>query len=85
MNMRIAEGVGVEVLDGVVYAAPLPDGPIMVLEGVAALIWNEATEVPRERIAPHIAVQTGQAVESIRAHVDAFIEEVVARGLLRPD
>ena len=29
-----------------VYLAHLPDGPLVVLEGVAALIWQEATAAP---------------------------------------
>ena len=47
VRLRANDGVGVEVLGDTVYAAPLPDGPIMVLEGIAALIWREATAQPR--------------------------------------
>jgi len=31
--------------DGTVYAAVLPDGPILVLSGTAALVWHAATGI----------------------------------------
>ena len=82
MRLRVADGVGVEVVEEVVYAAPLPDGPIIVLEGIAALIWNEACEVRRETVAEAVAAKTGQDVASIRRHVDGFLDEMLSRGML---
>lgn len=85
MRLRIADEVGVHLLGDVVYAAPLPGGPIMVLEGVAALIFNEAVGAPREGVAHAVASRTGQDVASIRPHVDRFIEEMLSRGLITED
>ena len=85
MRLRANDGVGVEFLSDVVYAAPLPDGPITVLEGVAALIWREATTQPRERVADVVAARTAQDAASIRPYVDGFIDEMISRGLLVPE
>jgi hypothetical protein len=85
VNLRANDGVGVEIVGDIVYAAPLPDGPIMVLEGVAALIWREATAEPRGTVADVVAAATGQDAASIRPYVDGFIDEMVSRGLLVPE
>jgi Coenzyme PQQ synthesis protein D (PqqD) len=82
MTLRAADGIGVEQVGHVVYAAPLPDGPITVLDGVAALIWREAQGAPRERVASGVAAATGEDVGSIAAHVDGFLDELLVRGLL---
>jgi hypothetical protein len=67
---------------GIVYAARLPMGPIVVLEGIAALIWDEAFAGDRETISDRVAAATDAAPDAIRAHVDAFVADLVARGLL---
>ena len=85
MRLRANDGVGVEVLGDTVYAAPLPDGPIMVLEGIAAVIWREATAQPRGSVAAVVAATTGEDAAFIRAYVDGFIDEMVLRGLLVPE
>lgn len=82
MRLRVADGVGVEELEGVVYAAPLPDGPIVVLDGVAALIWTEGCRLPRAEVAAAVAEHTGQQTSTVRAHVEDFLDTMVARGLL---
>ncbi len=68
-----------------VYAARLPDGPIVVLDGVAALIWNEACSGDRESIADRVAGATDTAPEAIRGDVHAFLADLLARGLLVQD
>lgn len=68
--------------DGTVYAARLPDGPIVVLEGVAALIWDEACAGDRGTITDRVAAATDVAPDLIRADVDSFVTDLVARGLL---
>ena len=50
-RLRVAENVGVDVVDDVVYVAPLPDGPIAVLDGIAAFIWEETLGTEREHVA----------------------------------
>lgn len=66
----------------VLYVATLPDGPIIVLEGISALIWDEACGGDRETIVDRVAAATNATPEAIRADVEAFVAELVARGLL---
>lgn len=68
--------------DDVVYAAILPDGPIVVLDGIAGAIWSEAGGGPSSTIADRVSALTGASVADIRIEVEAFIEELVRRGLL---
>ncbi|GAA1762312.1 PqqD family protein [Agromyces humatus] len=81
-RLRPAAGVGTLESDGTVYVAPLPDGPIVVLEGIAVLIWGEACGGDRDTIADRVAEATDAPPDEIRAHVDAFVADLVARGLL---
>lgn len=81
-RLRPAHGVGTVESDGTVYAATLPDGPIVVLDGVAALIWVEALSGERATLADRVAAATDVAADAIRADVEAFVADLVARGLL---
>ena len=65
-----------------VYAARLPDGPIVVLDGVAGLIWAAACEGPAATIVDRVAAVTDASPDAIRADVDAFVVDLVRRGLL---
>ncbi|WP_136707707.1 PqqD family protein [Agromyces sp. H66] len=82
MSYRLATGVGLEESEGSIYLAPLPGGPILVLEGVAALIFTEATTGDPEHLAERILEQVHGPPDEIAAHVAAFIDDLVARGLL---
>jgi hypothetical protein len=77
-----SHGVGFVIDGGTVYAARLPDGPIVVLDGIAALIWVEACEGERETITDRVAAATDAAPDAIRADVDAFVADLVERGLV---
>lgn len=81
---RLRPGVDVATTedDGTIYAAHLPEGPIAVLDGVAGLIWAEACAGERETIVDRVAEATDAAPAVIRADVEAFVDELVARGLL---
>jgi len=79
---RPGDAVGVVEDDGAIYVAKLPTGPIVVLDGIAALIWIEACEGDRETIADRVARATDAAPDAIRADVEAFVADLVARGLL---
>jgi hypothetical protein len=79
---RPRSGLGVVVRDDTVYVAPLPDGPILVLEAVAAVIWVAACGGPASTTAERVAIATGLPVERVRADVDAFVSELVERHLL---
>ncbi|MCK8610132.1 PqqD family protein [Agromyces sp. C10] len=82
-RLRRAPGVAVvEGEDDVVYAALLPDGPIVVLGGGAAAIWLEAAVGDRDSIADRVAARTGASVEDVRTEVNRFVDELLERGLL---
>ncbi len=81
-RLRRAPGVGLITEEGILYAASLPDGPIVVLSGVAALIWGEACTGERATIAERVARATEVSPDQIRPDVDAFVADLVARGLL---
>jgi hypothetical protein len=68
----------------VVYLASLPDGPIQVLNGVASLIWLEATETDTPiGVVERIAALVDRPPESIRTEVDSFLAHLIETGLLR--
>jgi hypothetical protein len=76
-----ASDLATEVVDDAVYAARLPSGPIVVLEGVSAVIWEEAC-ADGDRVVEHVAARTGRAPEEIAESVTAFVDRLVADGLL---
>ena len=79
---RPSDAVGIVEHEDVLYVATLPDGPIIVLDGISALIWDEACAGDRETIVDRVAAATDATTEAIRADVEAFVAELVARGLL---
>jgi hypothetical protein len=81
-RLRPPSDVAVTEEGDAVYAAHLPDGPIAVLEGTAALIWDEACSGERETIADRVAEATGAAADEIRSDVESFVDQLVAQGLL---
>jgi hypothetical protein len=84
-RLRRALAVAALELDGTVYAAYLPDGPIAVLDGVAGLVWAEACAGERTTIAERVAEATDVAADEIRDEVDAFVSDLMTRGLLMPE
>ena len=77
------EGNGQAAGEVVVYLARMPSGPLVVLEGSAALIWTELTAGSGLEAALVRLGQTfDQPVEVLRPHVSAFAADLVARGLL---
>ena len=83
---RPARDVGVVApADGVsVYLARLPDGPVLVLEGVAATIWREATTGPEQGWVARVASAFDEAEEDVDADVRGFVADLEARGVLEP-
>ena len=79
---RPGDAVGIVEHEEVLYVATLPDGPIIVLDGIAGLIWDEACAGDRRTIVDRVAALTDAAPEAIRADVEAFVADLVARGLL---
>ncbi len=81
-HLHLPSSVGTLEMDGVAYVAPLPCGPIVVLEGSAVLVWNEARSGQRATVADRVAALTGVPPDAIRPQVDAFVADLVALGLL---
>ena len=81
---RLRPASGVAHLDhgDVVYAATLPGGPILVLEGGAAAIWAAACDGSRDTIAERVAEATGAEVADVRSEVGSFVDELLTLGLL---
>lgn len=81
---RPCADVGVVDRDDGVYVARLPEGPIIVLSGTAAVVWRSACAAgegePADRVAPHV----DQGAAEIADDVDAFIASLVAQHLLEP-
>jgi hypothetical protein len=70
--------------DDVCYAAVLPSGPIVVMDGIAGLIWTEACDGPAVTLVERIAAATAAEPDEIRADVERFVAELVEVGLLQP-
>jgi hypothetical protein len=70
------------VRDAVVFLLPLPDGPVWVLEGSAALIWVVAAEGvahPARAVAELAGLELDGDLE---AAVSGYLDDLVGRGLL---
>jgi hypothetical protein len=86
-----AEGLG-EATEPKWYVARLPDGPLVVLDGTAAVVWSEAfagsEDSLAERVAQHLlgaragADDLRDAAEEIRADVAEFVAGLIRDGLL---
>ena len=83
-RLRRAPDVGVYWLDGVLYLAPLPHGPILILDQIATLIWNEALAGDEESLVDRVAATTGTTPDEIGASVAEFVDTLIARGVLEP-
>ncbi|NUO34135.1 MAG: hypothetical protein HOQ27_03535 [Dermatophilaceae bacterium] len=83
---RVPTDVGVTVgADGrTVYVASLPAGPLVVLEGAAAVIWTEATAGPADGWLGRVARAVGRPEADVSADAEAFVADLCARGLVRP-
>jgi hypothetical protein len=77
-----AQHVGVEDHGEVVYIAPLPDGPIRVLEGVAALIWRAACAGPSHTIAPRVLFDVADPPADASDMIESVVSELRMAGLL---
>ena len=64
------------------YVARLPAGPIIVLDGTAALIWTVACADEPGSIAARVAARVDRDVAEIAYAVDEFVADLVEQGLL---
>ncbi len=83
---RPAKSVGVvATADGEhVFLAQLPDGPVLVLDGVAATIWTEATTGPDQGWVGRVASVFDETEEDVEGDVRRFVADLEARGILVP-
>ncbi|WP_370894787.1 PqqD family peptide modification chaperone [Janibacter sp. GXQ6167] len=74
---------------GVLYLAPLPDGPALMVPGSGASVWdaaNELGEASAAEIARHLAGPADQDPDVIAADIAPFLDALVtARVLIRTD
>lgn len=74
-----------------VYVARLPSGPLLVLDGSAAVVWDAATcDGPDRGLSPEnvvlatVADTAGVDIDDVRDDVLALLADLVRRGLLTP-
>lgn len=75
-------GVTVSEEGRTVYLAHLPAGPILVLEGAAAVIWAEGTTAPAEGWLERVAASVGEPAAAIATDVEAFVADLRERRLI---
>ncbi|MBK9696306.1 MAG: PqqD family protein [Propionibacteriaceae bacterium] len=80
--LRLPGDVAAVEMDGVVYVARIPAGPIQVLQGSAGLIWREAHQGDRRGVVERVADRIGADPDIVRADVEEFVELLLAQGLL---
>lgn len=80
-RVRRAERCAVIDDGDVIYAAPLPDGPIIVLDGISALIWRVVGDPDVADVTAHVAEATGEHPDDIAPHVATFLDDLVRFGL----
>lgn len=76
------------------YVAHLPSGPLVVLDGSAAVVWHAATLDRGElfaspgdlvaEVAASVAEMVGLEVDDVRSGVADLLADLVGRGLLVP-
>lgn len=63
--------------------ARLPAGPIVVLDGTAALIWTIACADEPGSVAERVAEHVDRDLSEIAPAIDEFLADLVSRGFLR--
>lgn len=84
MRYRPAADVGVIDDGDAVYAARLPQGPIVVLAGTAAVIWRAACDGRAGTVTDRVAGSVDRDGAAIDGAVEVFVADLVGRGLLQP-
>ncbi|MDR2997210.1 MAG: PqqD family protein [Microbacterium sp.] len=82
MILHRATDLGVTVRDDVVYLAPLPEGPIMVLTDAAAEVWLVADGAPRDEIVVRLAARRGSAEPEAAPDAERYLKAFTDAGLL---
>lgn len=72
--------------DDAVYVAVIPEGPVRVLEGAGAIIWEAIGDHRRvSEIIAEAAAQAGLSAGQIGDEVRAFLTNLSDLGLIRLD
>ncbi len=82
-DLHRAPEVAVERVGETAYLAPLPDGPITVLEGAALVVWDAVSGGGVAEIVDRVAESTGEDAPVVRDDVEAFLRTLKAAGLVR--
>ncbi len=81
--IRVREACGWVEHGAAVYVASLPDGPPLVLEGTGALVWGAVLGGGSiDDVVAQVADEAGESAEAVRAGVTAFVDGLVAAGVL---
>lgn len=81
-GFRRPDGVAAHLEADHAFLARVPEGPILVLDAVGGIIWEEALAGDRADLADRVAERTGAESAEIRDLVEAFVRDLVIRGLL---
>ena len=67
-----------------VFATVMPDGPPLVLQGSAWLVWTVVAEhAELDDVVAQVATLTSSEPDAVAPEVEVFLERLVAQGLLR--
>ena len=77
--VRIDDSDGTELR---VFLGRMPTGPILALDGTAALIWDEAVRGDEDGLAGRVALRTGASIDDLRTIVTRFVEKLITERLL---
>ena len=69
----------------VVYVADVFRGPILVLEGSAALIWAAALDGDLDGLVALVAGDGTKEQTAVKEQVNAFLADLAGRGFLTAD
>ncbi|MPN04735.1 hypothetical protein SDC9_151982 [bioreactor metagenome] len=69
-------------VDGVIYVAPVPEGPIRILTGSAAEIWVAVFTGTPDSVVERVALTFEAELIDIRSAVEGFVSGLLADGLV---
>lgn len=67
-----------------VHVADLRTGPIITLPGASGLILLLALRLPAAQVPAEVAELTGEDVSTVKSHVLAHLDRLVAEGVIEP-
>jgi hypothetical protein len=82
-GIQRAPGIAWVVADSTAYVARIPSGPIVVLTGPAAVIWDELmTDGDAITLAARVSARMSDVPPDADATVKQVVEHLLAEGLL---